>query len=232
MATTQYSIITASDVSSLKSDVSSLKSTLYPTSANTNCAGKYTQEGYYIAYDAAASSSNYSSYNYYTLSNNIIYCTLNIGKPRFTVLPIKLLGTSLGWAKSDSSTMYTTTYSTGTAIGTGLSNTQLLMQAASSSGELTTSGNVWYELRTQFWSKGGFGWFIPSKDELNTIYTLFKNNSSWTKPTGSYVWSSSQGSGYSLNAWSQDFSNGNQYGDDKVNSYDALACSGLNSFSY
>lgn len=231
MATTQYSIITSADVSSLKTDVSSLRAALYPTSANTNCAGKYTQEGYYIAYDAAASSNSYSSYNSYTLSNNIVYCTLNIGKPRFTVLPIKLLGISLKWTNSDSSTIYTTAYSTGTAIGTGLSNTQLLMQAASSSGELTTSGNVWYELQTQFWAKGGFGWFIPSKDELNTIYTLFKNNSFWTRPS-SYVWSSSQNSDSSYYASRQDFNNGGQYSSYKYNYGGALACSGLNSFSY
>ena len=67
---------------------------------------------------------------------------------------------------------------------------------------------------------GGYNtWYLPAKDELNTLYsnksaTPFATANSFV---GSYYWSSTEGNGYG--AWYQDLSGGHQYNyGDKFNS--------------
>ena len=86
------------------------------------------------------------------------------------------------------------TGATGTAIGTGLTNTNTII-AAQGSGSYAAS-------IAQEYNGGGYtDWYLPSKDELNILYVNraaiggFKTND--------YYWSSTE-TGVNL-AWSQDF---------------------------
>jgi len=105
----------------------------------------------------------------------------------------------------------------GTAIGTGAQNTEAIVSFGCSGGSpdaaLAATG---YEL------SGYDDWFLPSKDELNSMWTNLadtdgdSSNSGPDDPNnvGGFAsivyWSSSQSdSGY---AWSQSFVIGNQYG--------------------
>ena len=125
----------------------------------------------------------------------------------------------------DGSNLYvngTTTYNaadcTGAAIGTGKTNTQLLVNAmgaetySSSSGSTKTAAyaaklcdDLTYTIKGVTYSD----WFLPSKDELNLMYVnlhiaglvCFADN---------YYWSSSEDSYYSYSAWLQYFGSGSQ----------------------
>lgn len=95
---------------------------------------------------------------------------------------------------------------TGTAVGTGLSNTNDLI---SKNLQPYTDGwyVVWDKIK-EFRQSHSDQWFLPSKYELNLIYEARSNlsNLSLTYP---YYWSSSV---YDDNqAWTQHFRNGNQY---------------------
>jgi hypothetical protein len=98
-----------------------------------------------------------------------------------------------------------------TFINNGLANTNTLAgfgqtahPAAFACKNLTTGGyNTWY---------------LPAKNELNTLYsnksaTPFATANSFV---GSYYWSSTENDGG--NAWTQNLSDGNQYGTNKSNS--------------
>ena len=116
------------------------------------------------------------------------------------------------------------TIGTGTAIGTGKANTDVLVKAmgettyprergadketyaakACSDYSITVDGTVYDD------------WFLPSKDELNLMYeNLYK------KGLGSfasnYYWSSSEDSSYY--AWRQSFGNGSQYDYNRGSNY-------------
>jgi hypothetical protein len=93
---------------------------------------------------------------------------------------------------------YTNTYATGTAIGTGLSNTMAIIanQGAGSYAAITA--------RNYF--GGGFSdWYLPSKDELNKLYI---NRVVIGGFSTNYYWSSSE-SAANL-AWYQFFGSGSQ----------------------
>jgi len=103
---------------------------------------------------------------------------------------------TFAWASSG----YTSTdiTGTGTAIGTGMKNTALILNvdanapAAKVCKDLTLGGKT--------------DWFLPSKDELNEMY---KQRSILGISSSGYYWSSSQDS--NLNAWLQGFDDGDQF---------------------
>lgn len=139
----------------------------------------------------------------------------------------------------DGSNLYvngTTTYNasdcTGTAIGTGKTNTQLLVNAmgaetySSSSGSSKTANYAAKMCDDLTYTVNGVtydDWFLPSKDELNQMYVNLKQeglggfaNSDYYD----YYWSSSEyykkGPSY---AWKQNFDDGYQYSNSRYSPY-------------
>jgi len=100
---------------------------------------------------------------------------------------------------------YTTTGATGTAIGTGLSNTNKII---ASQGAIATSYAAGL---ARAHNGGGYtDWYLPSEDELNKLYT---NKTAIGGFVNASYWSSSEfGNSY---AWGQYFGNGGQSSDDK-----------------
>jgi hypothetical protein len=102
---------------------------------------------------------------------------------------------------------YTTTGATGTAIGTGLSNTNAII---ASQGETATSYAAAGLARA--YAGGGYtDWYLPSKDELNKLY-LNKNAIGGFADAG--YWSSTEFDFYL--AWYQGFFLGSQVNVNKV----------------
>jgi len=105
----------------------------------------------------------------------------------------------LNWA---SISMYPSV-STGTAIGTGRKNTDLILTADAAAPAALACKNLT--------AGGKSDWFLPSKDELNQ---LFVNRASVGNlnpgPSDRYYWSSSQGEAAAY-AWVQTFGGGSQY---------------------
>jgi len=93
----------------------------------------------------------------------------------------------------------------GTAVGTGEQNT---IDIETGCATADTAADICANF-----SLGGYdNWFLPSKDELNLMYTNLKVAEVGSFADGTY-WSSSEYFAY--NAWSQDFFSGNQYYDPK-----------------
>jgi hypothetical protein len=92
---------------------------------------------------------------------------------------------------------------TTTAIGTGKRNTQLIADYLRQTGE---SGRA-AQLCTSLDFNGNKDWFLPSKDELNLMYTNLKQKG-LRGFQNNWYWSSSQAS--SSDVWYQDFSDGLQ----------------------
>jgi len=116
---------------------------------------------------------------------------------------------------------------TDTAIGTGKRNTLILLDVLRSRGESGKAAQLCAEYRG-----GGFNdWFLPSKDELNAIYTsLVKSylvidlgQTGWLDT----YWTSSQNSAGASwaygTAWIQQFSSGNQNNSSKPHSHSVRA---------
>ena len=98
---------------------------------------------------------------------------------------------------------YIVTGATGTAIGTGLTNTNTII-AAQGSGSYAAS-------IARDYNGGGYtDWFLPSKDELNILY---ENKFAIGGFTDYYYWSSTEID--DVNAWEQDLGSGGQYDDEK-----------------
>ena len=96
------------------------------------------------------------------------------------------------------------TGATGTAIGTGLTNTDAII-AAQGSGSYAAS------IARDYNGGGYIDWFLPSKDELNLLY---ENKTAIGGFTGYYYWSSMEyDNGF---AWGQYFGNGNQVNNNKL----------------
>ena len=108
---------------------------------------------------------------------------------------------------------YTTTGATGTAIGTGLSNTNTII---SSQGVTSTSYAA--GLAKAYTGGGYTDWYLPSKDELNKLY--LNKTAIGGFAYGPY-WSSTEIEVYF--AWSQYFSVNFQYPYDKINTFDVRA---------
>jgi surface protein len=96
------------------------------------------------------------------------------------------------------------TGATGTAIGTGLTNTNAII-AAQGSGSYAAS-------IARDYNGGGYtDWFLPSKDELNQLYV---NSAAIGGFTGIFGYWSSTEDDYG-SAWGQNFNNGGQASGDK-----------------
>jgi hypothetical protein len=104
---------------------------------------------------------------------------------------------------------YVTTGATGTAIGAGSTNTDAII-AAQGATETSYAAGV-----ARAYTGGGFtDWFLPSKDELNQMYTNKATINTTASANGgsnfstNFYWSSTEVDLY--NAWGQYFGNGNQ----------------------
>lgn len=111
---------------------------------------------------------------------------------------------------------YNVEIGTATTIGSGLDNTNNLIQRGLSP---STSGwyVVWDKIK-EFRQDHSANWFLPSKDELDLIYKARSNLSGVTTDSAKnpYYWSSSEYS--SRQAWYQDFlSVSSQYYNSKIN---------------
>ncbi len=93
---------------------------------------------------------------------------------------------------------------TGTDIGSGKSNTEKNVNQLG-------SGNYAARLCYDFELSGYDDWFLPSKDELNELYTQKDTVGGFT--SGNY-WSSSESDSHY--AWDQSFGSGNQLNNDKL----------------
>jgi hypothetical protein len=104
-------------------------------------------------------------------------------------------GTGVQWYNGS----YIITGAAGTAIGTGQANTAAIVTAQ---GAGTYAANVCVQLLLN-----GFNdWYLPSKDELQQLYTQKTVVGNFTS---NYYWSSSELNG--TYAWSQRYSDGFQY---------------------
>jgi hypothetical protein len=101
---------------------------------------------------------------------------------------------------------FTTTGVTGTAIGTGLSNTNAIIASQGATATSYAAGLA------RAYAGGGYkDWYLPSKDELNKLYL---NREAIGGFANNYYWSSTEY--YDYRAWFQDFNLGSQdyYGKD------------------
>ena len=93
---------------------------------------------------------------------------------------------------------YISTGATGTAIGTGMANTNIIIAAQGISSYAASICKAY--------NGGGYSdWHLPSKDELNKLF-LKKNKIGGF--SSNYYWSSTEYG--NLNAWYQHFVNGGQ----------------------
>ena len=102
---------------------------------------------------------------------------------------------------------YTVTSATGTAIGTGLANTNTII---ASQGETATSYAA--GLARAYTGGGYTDWYLPSKDELNKLYL---NRSAIGGFVNSQYWSSSEERFIGNTAWRQSLDDGYQINDNK-----------------
>jgi len=93
---------------------------------------------------------------------------------------------------------YTNTYATGTAIGTGLSNTMAIIANQG-------AGSYAAKVARSYRGGGNTDWYLPSKDELNKLYI---NRVSIGGFASAFYWSSSES--FSNYVWNQYFLNGHQ----------------------
>ena len=104
---------------------------------------------------------------------------------------------------------YTTTGATGTAIGTGLDNTNKIIASQGNTGSYAA------KLCRDFRGGGYTDWYLPSQDELNKLYL---NKTAIGGFATNYYWSSTEFASYG--AWSQGFGSGLQGANGKsVTSY-------------
>ncbi len=88
---------------------------------------------------------------------------------------------------------------TGTAIGTGKTNTNTVM-AADDGAYIASDSNgyptIWYQLQQTRATTGCNDWFIPSKDEMDAVRTA-----GIISVSGKYIWSSSESSSNNAYYW-------------------------------
>lgn len=114
---------------------------------------------------------------------------------------------------------YNASNCTGTAIGMGMTNTQLLVNAMGDETYSDYSGSSKtknYDARLcsiLTYTVNGVtydDWFLPSKDELFFMYTVLYKNGLGDFATGGIYWSSSEYDNYTDIAWTQDLEYGSQ----------------------
>ena len=95
---------------------------------------------------------------------------------------------------------FTTTSATGTAIGTGLSNTDAIIASQGA-----TSTNYAAGLARAYTGGGYSDWYLPSKDELNQLYI---NRVAIGGFTSAFYWSSTEATQFF--SWRQNLNDGTQ----------------------
>ena len=95
-----------------------------------------------------------------------------------------------------------TTVTTDTTVGTGKTNTTIIVDWLNSNSETDRAAQLCEALTEGSYSD----WYLPSKDELNKLYL---NKDTIGGFNDSIYWSSSERSAYS--AWLQNFDDGDQY---------------------
>ncbi len=98
------------------------------------------------------------------------------------------------------------TVNTGTAIGTGESNTAMIVTALGDNGGTAYAAKICSDYTVNHNGVDYDDWFLPSKDELNELYEQEKLVGNFD--TGDWYWSSSEAS--ADEAWLQYFTAGPQ----------------------
>ena len=116
---------------------------------------------------------------------------------------------------------FSTTGATGTAIGTGSTNTTTIITEQGAPAISYAAG-----LARAYEGGGYTDWFLPSKDELNKMYeNIGQGNVLGLGNVGNfadyYYWSSTENDIY--NAWRQYFPNGSQFKYGKSNTFNVRA---------
>jgi TolB-like protein len=93
---------------------------------------------------------------------------------------------------------------TGTVVGSGKRNTELIVESLRSAGETGRAAQLCASLNFD----GHRDWFLPSKDELDLMYKNLKQRGLGGFSNNNWYWSSSQYNDY--HAWNQRFSDGLQ----------------------
>lgn len=125
----------------------------------------------------------------------IFYLNTSTGNGLVSAPDDQNMGMGIEWDES-----LFTTNAIGAAIGTGQANTTTIVGIV---GPGAYAASICDNLNIN--SKND--WFLPSRDELNEMYTKLKLNGSGGFSTG-YYWSSTEAS--SSTAWGQDFATGSQ----------------------
>jgi hypothetical protein len=111
---------------------------------------------------------------------------------------------------------YTTTGATGTAIGTGLSNTNAIIAS-----QMETATSYAAGLARAYAGGGYTDWYLPSKDELNKLYLNRTAIGGFAADITFAYWSSTENA--NLFAWVQSFYSGSQSLDTKDDTYNVRA---------
>ncbi len=102
-------------------------------------------------------------------------------------------------------------YGTQTGIGTGITNTAIIVSKASNSRK-PNAATLCDNYTCGYYTCGESDyWFLPSKDELNLMYVNLHKNGWGGFANDGYYWSSSETYNDTDDAWMQSFDNGNQY---------------------
>jgi hypothetical protein len=117
---------------------------------------------------------------------------------------------------------YTYTGATGTAPGTGETNTTAIIASqGGTAGAYTYAAGICADYSFSDLGVIYDDWFLPSKEELNLMFNNIgpgnPRNINFSTDPGSYYWSSSENSedNDNITAWKQDFSGGDQVTADK-----------------
>jgi hypothetical protein len=143
-----------------------------------------------------------------TYQGGIVFYLDSTGKHGLIAAPTDQNNTGIQWYNGS----YFTTGATGTAIGTGLANTNAIVTAQ---GEGSYAAKLSADLVIGAYSD----WYLPSRDELNLMYHNIGQGAAAPLTNvggfaGYYYWSSSERDG-GYDAWFQFFGNGPQYGPSK-----------------
>ena len=104
---------------------------------------------------------------------------------------------------------------TETGIGTGESNTNIIVTWLNAHFQDNRAAEYCFDLSIENNLEIYDDWFLPSKEELNLVYTNLKV--AGVGGFAFYYWSSSEYNAY--NAWNQDFDYGGQYDNYKFSTY-------------